>query len=100
MSNYLTADTDHMNSDIQSLAGNINMLNGCISRTEFALSRLNTMWEGSAKTEFINSAKRDIQEMRNVVNMLTKYKNHLEQAKKIYDQADTQASDSIAAIKF
>ncbi len=99
MANILKIETDRLSSDIKSISSNIEALKRCISRTESALSRLNFMWEGAAKKAFTTSAERDIQEMRDVLNTLVKYRDSLEQANKTYNSAAANAESMIRSIK-
>lgn len=99
MANILKIETERLKRDIDSIDRNIAAVKNSITRTQAALRHLNFMWDGEAKKAFRTSADTDIQEMRSVLVLLTKYRNSLEQASKTYDSAASSAEAMIRAIK-
>ncbi len=99
MANILKIETERLTRDISSIDQNIAAVKSSISRTQTALSTLNFMWDGEAKRAFRASADRDIQEMYNILNLLTQYRNDLEQAGKTYDSAVSNAEAMIKSLK-
>lgn len=99
MANILKIETERLKRDISSIDKNIATVKNSISRTQAALRVLNFMWEGEAKKAFRTSADRDIQEMHDVLALLTQYRNDLEQASKTYDSAASSAEAMIKSMK-
>jgi len=99
MINEIANNLDRFAGDIETFKETVTDIENNLSKVYDGISSLNSMWTGTAHDEFVTQFNTDYEAMREILEMLNKFKGNLDYAKDEYNKCERSVSDLVNSIR-
>ena len=94
----IETNTEAMKTDVGNISEHIDKLRQAANEMESVLSALPSSWEGDAATVYEKRLKDDIENLRELIDMLAVLNGGTDNARQMYENCESNVADIIASI--
>ncbi len=99
MINEVEINTKNLNRDRFNMSSELNSIQNSMKEMFESIKELDTMWEGNAKSEFINQFIKDYATLNDICKSMVEFMDCMKYASEEYSRCKNTVNDLIEAIK-